>query len=60
MKLQEVQQLLGTSCISHSEPSVCICVFYTGLRMNSDCFPLYHKLTCFSKRDGMCLFCGTS
>jgi len=60
MKFEEVQQLLGISCINNSDPSVCICVFYIYLRMISDCFLVYHKLTCFCNREGMCLLCGTS
>jgi hypothetical protein len=51
MKLQEVKQLLGASCINPSEPSVCICAFYVYMRMNSDCFLMYHKVACFRNRD---------
>jgi hypothetical protein len=59
MKLQEVKQLLGTSCINTLEPSVGICAFYVDMRMNSDCFLMRHKVTFFRNRDGMCSLCGT-
>jgi len=40
-------------------PTQCIYVFCVDLRTNSDYFSIYHLLTCFYNRDGVCLLRGT-